>query len=106
MRSYSWKAMAATTSAMPSNAMELRNQISASVAAARTTPLITRVIVGLRICSPNSRGDRWSDAAESPIPFLVREHSFEKMATAEIRPQRVGHPDLGVGDLPEQEVAD
>ena len=29
-----------------------------------------------------------------------------RCALAEVRPQRVGDPDLGVGDLPEQEVAD
>ena len=47
-----------------------------------------------------------ADAAETAIALLVGEHAFEQVAAAEVRPQRVGHPDLGIGDLPQQEVAD
>src|SRR6185436_9135102 len=54
----------------------------------------------------NARGDRWSYAAEAAIALLVRKDTFEKMAAAEVRPQRVSDPDFSVGDLPEQEIAD
>src|SRR6187455_49763 len=43
--------------------------------------------------------------AVAPLPSLVGEDGFEQVAPAEVRPERLGHPDLGVGDLPEQEVA-
>ena len=46
------------------------------------------------------------DAAVAPLALLEVDDGLEQVAGAEVRPQRVGHPDLGVGDLPEQEVAD
>src|SRR5436309_7832993 len=55
------------------------------------------------------RGDRHRrrlDPAVAAIPLLVGDYGLEQVAPAEIGPQRVGHPDLGIRDLPEQEIAD
>src|SRR5215203_5539370 len=112
MRSYSWKAIAATISATSNNAIGLRDQIRAIAAAPRTTPLRSRVIGGLeswdlglveeprRKDSPYSCRHWWSDAAEAAVAFLVREHAFEQVLAAEVGPQRIGDPDLRVRDLP------
>src|SRR4051794_18421847 len=52
------------------------------------------------------RHRRRLDAAVAAIAFLVGDHRFEQIATAEVWPQRFGDPDLGVSDLPEEKVAD
>src|SRR5262245_22940397 len=43
---------------------------------------------------------------EPAVAFLVVRHGLVEMAAAEIRPQRVRDPHLGVGELPEHEVGD
>src|SRR5688500_14806906 len=43
-----------------------------------------------------------ADRAVAPLPPLVGEDGFEQIAPAEVRPQGLGHPDLGVRDLPEE----
>src|SRR5690349_10929155 len=57
---------------------------------------------------PSAADRRWrrTDAAVPPLALLERQHGFEQVTTAEIRPQRLGHVDFGVGNLPEQVVAD
>jgi len=45
------------------------------------------------------------DAAVAAIALLVGDDGFEEMTAAKIRPERVGHPDFRIGDLPQQEVA-
>src|SRR5437867_11655947 len=52
------------------------------------------------------RHRRGLDTAVAAVALLVRDNGFEEMAPSEIRPERFGDPDLGVRDLPEQEVAD
>ena len=46
------------------------------------------------------------DAAVPAVALLVGDDGLEQVAAAEVGPERLGDPDLGVGDLPEQEVAD
>ena len=46
------------------------------------------------------------DAPVPSISFLIGENSLEQMAAAKIGPQSVGDPNLGVCNLPQQEVAD
>src|SRR6185295_8686131 len=52
------------------------------------------------------RHRRRLDAAVAPIALLVGHHRLEQIAAAEVGPQRFGHPDLRIRDLPQQEVAD
>src|SRR5262245_56813061 len=49
---------------------------------------------------------RCLESAVAAVALLIGEHGLEQMAAAEIGPQRFGDPDLGVRDLPEQDVAD
>ena len=65
-----------------------------------TTPLRTRVT-----CAPIDRRRR-RDAAVAALALLIGEHGLEQVPAAEVGPQRVGDVDLGVGDLPQQVVAD
>ena len=46
------------------------------------------------------------DPAVAPLALLVGQHGLEQVAAAEVRPQSVGDVDLGIGDLPQQVVAD
>ena len=46
------------------------------------------------------------DAAVAALAALEVEDRLEQVAAAEVGPEGRGHPDLGVGDLPEQEVRD
>src|SRR5262245_56379472 len=46
------------------------------------------------------------DAAVAALPLLEVEDRLEQVATAEVGPEGARHPDLGVRDLPEEEVAD
>src|SRR5678816_2678318 len=47
-----------------------------------------------------------SGTAESPLAALKMRDGVQELALPEVRPERVGHVDFGVGDLPQQEVAD
>jgi hypothetical protein len=38
------------------------------------------------------------------VPALVFQHRFEQVSLAEIRPEFFDDDDLGVADLPEQEI--
>ena len=49
---------------------------------------------------------RGSDPAVPPLALLEVHHRLQQVLAAEIGPQDVGHPDLGIRDLPEQEVRD
>src|SRR2546423_523375 len=46
------------------------------------------------------------DAAVPAVALLVGDDGFEQMAAAEVGPQRLGDPDFGVRNLPQQEIAD
>ena len=46
------------------------------------------------------------DPAVPALALLVVGHRLQQVAAPEVGPQHVGDPDLRVGDLPEQEVAD
>src|SRR5688572_4491951 len=112
---YSFAASAATRQASTRSGSRGRNRIATSAAAASATPLTRRVI----ILRPGSRRTRATvegslsadncpraDAAVPALALLIREHGFDEVPAAEVRPQRVGHVDLRVRDLPEQVVAD
>src|SRR6266436_2281642 len=45
-------------------------------------------------------------AAETALPALELGDRLEELPLAEVRPERVRHVDLGVGDLPQEEVTD
>src|SRR4029453_10217550 len=47
-----------------------------------------------------------SDSPEPPIALLELGHRDAELARAEVRPQDRRHPQLGVGDLPQQEVGE
>src|ERR1044071_9055704 len=44
--------------------------------------------------------------AEAPVAALEVEDGFEHLGAAEVGPERLGHVNLAVGGLPEQEVRD
>ncbi len=48
----------------------------------------------------------FAEAAEAAFAALVVGDGFEEMDAAEVGPEAVGDEDLGVGDLPEEEVGD
>src|SRR5204862_455420 len=113
MRTYSSAASPATAQSRTRKPRKGRNRRAASVRAASTTPLITRVIARLgsgrlRVLIERSFGARVShtDAAVAPLALLVREHGLEQVAAPEVRPQCFGDVNLGVRDLPEQVIAD
>src|SRR5262245_41314095 len=81
-----------------------RTQIVTARIAMRTAALRTRDIESST--SPLPGADRLGgDRSVAAVALLVLEHAFEEMLRSEIGPERVGHPDFRVGDLPEQEVA-
>src|SRR3954451_18747567 len=45
-------------------------------------------------------------SAEAPAPLRVRGERLPELALAEVRPEPVDEDELGVGELPEQEVRD
>src|SRR5262245_44543730 len=64
-----------------------------------------------RVPSPESRLDSLCcdcrlDVAVATLAFLIGEYRFEQMTTAEVGPERLNYIDLGVGNLPQQVVAD
>lgn len=46
------------------------------------------------------------DGAVAAFAFLEVEEGFEKTGAVEIGPERIGDEDFGVGNLPEEEIAD
>jgi len=48
----------------------------------------------------------FAEAAEAALAVLVVGNGFEEVEAAEVGPEAVGDEDLGVGDLPEEEVGD
>ncbi len=48
----------------------------------------------------------FAQSAEAAFALLVRLDGFQQMEAAEVRPQPVGHEDLRIGKLPQQEVRD
>src|SRR3990172_2501308 len=50
--------------------------------------------------------DLLSGEAEPALPFLEVENRLQEILLSEIRPERLREVKLGVGGLPEQEVAD
>src|SRR5712692_7481627 len=52
------------------------------------------------------RGARLDDAAIAALALLKFQDRLEEMALAEVRPESRSDPDLGVRDLPQQEVGD
>src|SRR5439155_12597500 len=101
-RAYSTKASAAIASATRNSNQAGASQTTPTASATRTAPLRTRVTRSLRA----ERDRRRLDAAVPAIALLVRNDCFEEVAPPEIGPQRFADPNLRVGNLPEQEVAD
>src|SRR5712671_4639088 len=52
------------------------------------------------------RDGRRLDAAIPAIAFLVGENRLEQIVAPEVGPERFSDPDLGIRDLPQQEIAD
>src|SRR4249919_4103791 len=106
--------------------MSEANHTTPTVSAIRAAPLNTRVIAlaaHIRLPTADSglttddcrlttlslgaeRHGRRLDAAVASIALLVGEHRLQEIAAAEVGPQRFGHPDFSVGDLPKQKIAD
>src|SRR6184192_1998165 len=101
-RTNSQTASSPTTIANDSNASGDANQTRATVRAMSTAPLMTRVTWSFHAESNWRR----LDAAVPPVALLIGEDRFEQMAAAKVGPQRFGDPDLGIRDLPQQEIAD
>ena len=53
-----------------------------------------------------ARFKRGADSPVATLALLVVGDGLEQVLAPEVRPEHVGHPDLRVGDLPEQEVRD
>ena len=51
-------------------------------------------------------GKGFAEATEASFAALVGGDGFKEMETVEVGPETVGDEDLGVGDLPEEEVGD
>src|ERR1700734_3127985 len=51
-------------------------------------------------------GLAFADAAVAAFAFLKLDESFEQTGAAEVRPQRFRDENLGVGNLPEEKIAD
>ena len=51
-------------------------------------------------------GEGFAEATEAAFAALVVGDGFEEMEAVEVGPEAVGDEDLGVGDLPEEEVGD
>jgi hypothetical protein len=47
-----------------------------------------------------------SDPTEPAVPKLIIPNDLKKFVSGEIRPKRLGDEKFGIGDLPEQEIAD
>src|SRR5262245_21981140 len=104
-RAYSTNASTSSSSATAKKIAGGASHTTATAMTTSTAPLSTRV-TGRSGSLGAERHRRWLDAAVASIALLIRDHRLEQIAPAEIGPQRVGHPDLGVGDLPQQEIAD
>src|SRR5687768_11156558 len=85
--------------------------IADSATTAMMTPLVRRTMCVLdrfRPAAASLGADRFRRGGDAPVPalaLLIGQHRLQQMAAAEIRPQRVGHVDFGVRDLPQQVVA-
>src|SRR5260221_60988 len=114
-----------TATANVSNTAAGANQTMATTRTTRTAPLRTRVMTRSSPGPPKHPREggslvarRWNeslqadsnrrglDASVTALALLVREDRFEQVVAAEVGPERLGHPDFRVRDLPEQEVAD
>jgi len=51
-------------------------------------------------------GEALAEASEAAFAALVGGDGFEEVSSAEVGPEAIGDVDLGVGDLPEEEVGD
>lgn len=51
-------------------------------------------------------GEAFAEATESALAMLVGVDGLEQVKAVEVGPEAVGDEDLGVGDLPEEEVGD
>mmetsp|Transcript_10610 Transcript_10610/g.43394 ORF Transcript_10610/g.43394 Transcript_10610/m.43394 type:complete len:538 (+) Transcript_10610:732-2345(+) len=69
-----------------------------------TTAVITRVLSIAKVPSGRDRGVL--DAAEAAVPLVEGRNSGIEFTLTELGPQTVREHELGVGGLPEQEVAD
>ena len=49
---------------------------------------------------------RRTQAAKAAVALLIIENGVQQIGAPEIRPQRFGDVQLGIGDLPQQEIAD
>src|SRR5215831_8485976 len=45
-------------------------------------------------------------AAEAAVALLIIDNSFEQVNSPEVRPESVGHVNLGVGALPQEKIRD
>src|SRR5262245_17918240 len=101
---YSFAASAATRHARTRSGRTGRNRIATSAAAASATPLTRRVIPAVE-ASLRADDCPGADSAVAALALLIRQHRLDQMAAAEVGPERVGHIDLRVRNLPEQVVA-
>src|SRR5689334_17011592 len=85
-------------------------QTIATARAMRTAPLTTRVmraVSAASACSLRAECNRRRlDAAVPALALLIGDDGLEQIPPAEVGPEPLGDPDLGVRDLPQQEVAD
>src|SRR5689334_11743252 len=108
MRDHSQHEMSAITSTnRPHTAGEDRKSMPRTIGSSATA-VMTRVSStlagGLR--GGLGRDELLAGAAEAPLAPLVRRDRLAERLGAEIGPERLGEVELGVGELPEQEVGD
>src|SRR5262245_25617731 len=80
-----------------------QRRLAGCIAGRMPSPFL-RWVLTQSLCGDRDRGRL--DAAIAAVAFLIGDHGLEQMAPPEIGPERLGDPDLGIGDLPEEEVAD
>src|SRR4029078_11427617 len=89
-----------------------RNQIVPMTTGSSTSAERTRVTVLYLAASRKATGNwlrspagarRLLDAAVAAVPLLVGDDRLEQVRHAEVRPQRIGHPDLHLSRAPTAE---
>src|SRR5688500_1434250 len=108
MRTYSMAPSPTSTRMRRKKPPAGRRKVASSASGTPTAAVSSRLTAGWRSSLPDGRGLGLvgGDAAVPALAALVLEDGLEQLAAPEVRPERVGDPDLRVGDLPQQEVRD
>src|SRR5271170_1407090 len=104
----SFSATIATSAATPASSAAGPHQTSATTKGISTAAVKIRISIPV-LASPRARVMLRPDCAEpavAPLAFLKIYQRFQQPHARKIRPQRLGHVNLRVGNLPQQKIAD